>query len=122
MKINPVLEEMLAHAELQGTSCNSMFDLNGQKINIPRLKLSDLDWEMLESFISHSNASINLIFVIMLFHFQEKFDYQNLMNFINFGNKKVSELATEMLANLNACSGEGERTLFVKDLILKLDT
>jgi len=117
---NAVLEEMLAQAELQGANVNSTFNMGGRKINIPKLKLSDADWEILEIFLSRRGASLNLVFIVMLYHFPEKFNYENLMIFMGSGSKKISHMAKEMLTNINAEAGEKERLLFIKDLILEL--
>lgn len=80
---NAVLEEMLVHAERYGFKVNNVFKMGGQKIEIPKLELCDEDWEIMEMFISAKKASLNLAFVVMLYHFPEKFNYENLQIFIN---------------------------------------
>ena len=117
---NALLEEMFVHAEQYGFKVNNIFKMGGQKIEIPKLELSDDDWEIVEMFVFSRKASLNLAFVVMLHHFPEKFNYENFQIFINCGSQKVSDMAKEMLIRLNTDAGQAEQETFRGELRLGL--
>jgi hypothetical protein len=113
---NALLEECLSYTELYGFKLGGVLKMNGQAVEIKQLVLSDEDWEILEMFISHKRASINLAFVVTLCHFPEKFNYDNLKIFMDCGNRAVSRMAKEMFVKINTDAGDKEREDFAKDL------
>lgn len=116
---NAVLEEMLVHADQYGFKVSNVFKMSGQTIEIPKLELSDEDWEIVEMFISTKKASLNLVFVVMLHHFPEKFNYENLQIFSS-GSLEVGDMARDMLIKLNTDAGKAEQETFRRELISRL--
>lgn len=113
---NALLEEGLSYVELYGFNVSHVLKMNGQSMDIEKLVLSDEDWEILEMFISHKRDSLNLAFVVMLRHYPEKFNYDNLKIFMDYGSKKVTNMAKEMFVKINTDASDAERRAFAKDL------
>lgn len=117
---NAFLEEMLVLGEQKGTSFSKVFNLNGQKIYIPTMELTDEDFEVLNMYIQRKNGSLTLVFVVMIYHFFDRFNEENLNVFINSGSKKVRETAKKILDKIIDNPNKLEHGSIVKELILSL--
>jgi hypothetical protein len=106
---NEFLEEMFSRAEVCGTKFSNIFRFNNQKIDISKLALFHDDWVILEMYLSRK-ACINLVFIIMVYHFFEKFDEENLQIFRELGNSQVRKFSQEM----QKCGEEGYPGIFQK--------
>lgn len=100
---NAFLAEMFAEGVILGTRFSNVFRFNNKKIDISKLDLSEDDWSIVEMYLARGSC-IDLVFIIMIYHFPEKFDDENIQTFKDLGNSQVRKFSQEM----QKCQGKNE--------------
>lgn len=114
-------EEMFAQAELFGSTCSRYFRMNNRTIDIKTLESDDETWSMVKFSIDLKRGGLNLAFTVMLCHFPEKFDQENLNIFMNHGCNEVGAMAKRISNQLSAGYDLQKICRLADDLFSELD-
>ena len=116
LETNPTLEDVLSHADVYGSATADVVKISGQNVRLSKMQLSDDDWPTIDMYLNRKKGCVNLVFVLMVFHFPKRFDYENLGIFMDSGGKRVREMARRISIRLDEEAGALEDGGFIEEL------